>query len=101
MANTNYGYGLLGGLGAGHGLASQQQLQNQNATDYWTTTTATTDTAASSFNLTYLNYLRYAKIPWENEKAKPVEKKCSKHGELLHDLRREIDDWHGDILRAA
>lgn len=107
-----YGYGLsglsglLGGAGIGQGQLAQQMATQQayNAAYYGTGVStvgwdyATTGTTTSVGNISYDQYLRLTNQP-QQEKQKP--KKCSKAGNILHDLRQEIDDWHGDILRAA
>lgn len=105
MAQNPYGQigGALAGLSGQNAYnQARQQLQQQAYEGYLdqgmatATSTAYTSTSSASYDPRYMAFVTREAI----EDA-PKNKKCAKHGQILHDLRKEIDDWHGDILRAA
>lgn len=87
--------GLIAGAIGNYGLQNAaQQLQQQGvyyapATNTYTTTTSTV--------MSMDDYNRLMGVA-----QKVVKKVAQKTGKILLDLRREIEDWHGDVLcRAA
>jgi len=101
-AGTTSGASLLS-QGIGGGFAYQQAaLQNQYATYnpyYNTITISTTDSMGAMTATTYDAYMKL--VEKVSGKAQEVKKKIHKTGKILLDLRREIDDWHGDVLMKA
>lgn len=101
---NQYASGRGGTSAIGSALGAQQAqnyyVQNQQI-QMWPSTTTT----AATVDYGYLNQIaseQYEKLMGKvAEKTKAVKKTVAKTGKILIDLRREIDDWHGDILMRA
>ena len=93
------------------GLASDYQnylASLQQGIGGWTDMSATTSALGSALigqgiysygnQLTNQHQQQYQKIVVFQNIGPEIPKT---KGSILHELRREIDEWHGDILRAA
>lgn len=97
--NAQFGQGAFGGgtaAGLGNALGNYggiqqaaQQMQQQFYPSYATGTTTSNVMSMEDWNRTVVTAQKAAK------------KLVKKTGKILLDLRREIDDWHGDVLCRA
>lgn len=105
------GSGLAGRTGSGLGnfASQQQQMANTYGTAYGqiylNPQTGSTNVATIDYNNVYSSeaFQKYIEMAQDKvvDSVKKVAKKIQKTGHVLLDLRREIDEWHGDILRLA
>lgn len=103
--NQQQGFGLMGGTisrgSALGGMQNQQQYANQMQQAYYNPTTYTSTTSTNLMSSDdYARFMAGATAAVQ-QTVKKVAKSFKKTGKILLDLRKEIDDWHGDILMRA
>lgn len=86
-AQQNTGMMNQAGLGLAYGYG-----------DY--TTGTSTNISPAGTAMSYDQYVRLMNLGSQQAAPEP-KRKYKKSGNLLNDLRHEIDTWHGDVLRAA